>query len=280
MASKLFISVGETCAYFTLRETYEYVRCSRGVVVNGVFSGDTSKEVRSFHHFNLSQNAEEAVRKAKEYADMVGLELVNGNVDAIQRDMREIQRASAEELKQRAEQELQWKAEREAKYAEENEKHRANLMERNIVSFGKYRGTPIAIEQMDVGYLTWVVSKEFDFEDNSLMKLLAQVIRERFSHLLLPSLHPTAYVGSIGQRVNLDVVVVRVSTYDRPRYNGWGEETVSIITMATQKGECVVSKSAKFFAKVGEHLSIKATIKDHSLYQGQAQTIVQRVVAK
>ena len=42
-------------------------------------------------------------------------------------------------------------------------------------------------------------------------------------------------------------------------------------------GACLVSKSGAFYAEEGEELKIKATVKEHAEYLGQAQTVVQRI---
>ena len=49
-----------------------------------------------------------------------------------------------------------------------------------------------------------------------------------------------------------------------------------IVIMRDDSGACVVSKGA-FYAEVGEKLTIKATVKEHDEYKGQAQTRVMRV---
>jgi hypothetical protein len=54
---RLFIGIGLTNAYFTLRETYlhtSYVpgEGQWGNFVNGVYQGQVITEVRSHHHFN------------------------------------------------------------------------------------------------------------------------------------------------------------------------------------------------------------------------------------
>ena len=57
-------------AFYTLRETYLHRTYVPGdgpggnAVVNGVYQGTVLEEVRSFHHFNLSTDADEAFAKA------------------------------------------------------------------------------------------------------------------------------------------------------------------------------------------------------------------------
>jgi len=70
----LFIDIGADNHFYTLRETYlhtTYVRPGEmgNAIVNGVYQGTIAEEVRSFHHFNLSQNPEDAIAKAKSFAE-------------------------------------------------------------------------------------------------------------------------------------------------------------------------------------------------------------------
>lgn len=85
------------------------------------------------------------------------------------------------------------------------------------------------------------------------------------------------HVGTIGKRETFTVTVDRIASFDRPRFNAFGMETVWIITLRDDNGNAIVSKSASFYAERGESLKIKATVKDHSSYDGEQQTIVQRI---
>lgn len=85
------------------------------------------------------------------------------------------------------------------------------------------------------------------------------------------------HTGTVGKRQTFTATVVRVSSYARPRYASYGDETVWIISMTDTEGNTLVSKSASFHAPKGETLTFKATVKDHDEYQGERQTIVQRI---
>ena len=45
------------------------------------------------------------------------------------------------------------------------------------------------------------------------------------------------------KRVNIDLTLVRVNSYDRPAYSGYGFETVYIYTFADENGNCFVWKT-------------------------------------
>lgn len=278
----LFIGIGANYNFFTLRETYLHTSYIPGpgdfgnAVVNGVYQGSNETEVRSFHHFNLSTDADEAFAKATEHAAEMGLELISKREDlAIQ--MSEIRRANAEELAARAraqaEREAQWALER----AQRDEAERADI-ERGIISFGrKFQGAPKRIEEVDSGYLAWIVKMEHEFEEGSKMRALAVAIRTRFSHLLPRTPERDLFVGEEGKREVFSVEVLRVHTFHRPAFGApWRDEAVHIVTFITPEGACLVSKGS-FRAVKGETMKIKATVKQHDRYEGQAQTVIQRI---
>lgn len=91
----------------------------------------------------------------------------------------------------------------------------------------------------------------------------------------------SGFVGTIGKRLkNVPVTVVRIASYDRARLYGYGAfETVWIVTMRDEAGNAIVSKTPRFRPDVGEKLVISATVKEHSEFNGEKQTIVQRIVA-
>jgi len=84
------------------------------------------------------------------------------------------------------------------------------------------------------------------------------------------------YVGQPGERLTLRVTVERIYSFERPAFNRAGYEVSHIVTMRDEAGNCVVSKG-RFHAERGESFTIKATVKEHSEYRDQRQTIVQRV---
>jgi hypothetical protein len=89
------------------------------------------------------------------------------------------------------------------------------------------------------------------------------------------------HVGKVGERVEIAVTVERVAKYERPSFsNPRYTDTVFIITMRDADGNALVSKTPSFHAEAGEQLTIKATIKEHSEYNGEQQTVLQRIKVK
>lgn len=259
---KLFIGIGATNAFYTLRETYLYEHW-----VGSQSEGRMVREIRSHHHFNLSIDLDEALAKASEDAERMGLPLETDRAK-LEQEMREIKRATAEQLAERE----KYIAQQAAWYLEMRAQRDAECRTKILageVSFGRFQGQQI--ENLPRDYLTWLAKKQPEFEEGSLMRLLADVVRDKHSDKLLPEPDPDRTTGEVGDRVTLEVDVLR----NFPVQSDFG--TLYIITMVTADRVCVVSKSTSFYAKVGEHLKIKATVRSHDTYKGQAQTRLQRI---
>lgn len=260
---KLFIGVGELVCFFTLRET-----CLK------VYQG--SLELSSFHHFNLSQDPDEAFEKASRAAESMAMELTTTRA-GLRDEMNAITRASAEELARRErayeERHARWAAEK----AEEEERWR-EIIRGGSFAFGRYHGLKFA--EAPRGYLTWLIDSVATFEEGSLMQFTAQeVVRQAQPGWALPKPDPILLLGAQKERLTLDVTVVSVRTFLRDRFNGCGREMVYVVTMVDRATRaCLLSISTAFAPKEGAELLIKGTVKDHSKYRGQAQTVLQRIV--
>lgn len=274
----LFIDIGAKSHFYTLRQTYLHAIPGPGAAgnacVNGVYQG--TFEERSFHHFNLSQNAAEAIEKATEASLQLGVRFTAPTVADLQGQLDAVHRATADELAARELHYAAMRAEFQAQREEEKAEKFAGLLDGKF-TFGQHTGK--AFSAVPRGYLAWVVSKRDDFEPESLMRALADAIVSKFSHLLPPVMDLTAHVGEIGQRLVLDVEVVKLASFDRPKFGAdWLNETVWITTLMTADRACCVVMSPNFSANEGEKAQIKATIKAHDFYGHQAQTKLQRVV--
>lgn len=149
----LFISVGETGAMFTLRETYLHTYISYGRMC---------KEVRSFHHKNLGQTPEEAYKKAKEFADSNGLPL-NSSVENLKEELRKITRERAERQRKAIEEEQRIQAERDQKVHD--------FLSAGLIPFGMNYGRHF--KKVEVTYLQWLVRDIDSFEEGSTIKKTA-----------------------------------------------------------------------------------------------------------
>lgn len=267
----LVIGIGETSAYFTLRETYLHEQWVGGQ------DGYMDREIRSYHLFNLSQDAATAVEKAKAHSEVSGVELSHDiNTEHLQTQMREIHRATAEQLTAR---QASIQADRDA-YEAQQQAWDAEAREKinsGVFAIGPYVGKKFT--EAPLGYLNWLMDKVEDFEPDSIIRLTAEVAAEMHPELRLPRPDPEKVVGEVGKRMSFkDVKVIRSFSFMRPGFGYYDRpQTCYITTMVTTDGVCLVCFSSAFSPDVGEVISFKATVKEHSDYKGQAQTIIQRV---
>lgn len=268
---KMFIGVGAKGCFFTMRETYEHIAFiptgNGNSVVNGVYQGIEKTVIKSFHHVNLAIDADEAFAKAKLYAAEYGIELITTR-ETLEDEMNAIIRATADELNEQAAKAEAMRVENEALILE-REKQALEVINAGFFPFGKYCG--LSFYEAGHGYAVWLVGKKAEFEAGSLLLAIAEKIETKFSDLLEPQYDTAATVGEIGQRLTIDVEVMRVFSF----VGAWGQ--VNIVTMRTAEKVCVVAKGA-FSADAGKMLKIKATIKGFDDYKGQVQTKVNRVV--
>lgn len=265
----VYISIGKTDAFFTLRETYEHTIYIRGegdwgnAVINGVYQGSIIKEVRSSHIKNLSQNPDEAYAKAVDYSENNAIQLTTSR-ESLAEELRDIKRTNAEE---RERQEREWQARRDLweteRVAEQAEKFK--LIEEGIFPVGKFAGKKFT--DAPVSYINWLMNQEFDAP---LMVALSSAVKVKCADMMLPVPNKDAVLGIIGERITCKAIVTRVASFR----SDFG--VCHIVTMITPENVCLVSKGS-FHAEVGEKLEFKATVKKHDTYNGQAQTVINRV---
>lgn len=89
------------------------------------------------------------------------------------------------------------------------------------------------------------------------------------------------HVGTVGARIEVAVTVERIGSYERSMFAAsWEFETVWITTLRTDDGCAVVVKSPRFKPAQGARGTLRATVKEHANYKGEAQTVVQRPAFK
>lgn len=272
----LFISVGATGAMFTLRETFLQHISGGGdygnAVVNGVYQGSTV--VRSFHHCNLANTPDAAFQKAQEYSEQFGLKLVTTR-ERLAEELREIHRSSAEQMEAR-----RVRMEEEARLQSEQEEQRKveflaecrEKLNEGIFPFGRFAGTKLAELPRDYAY--WILGAEF--EEDTPMFLVQDCLRSLDLFPALPVADPISTVGQPKQRLTFNATVVKAIRFEREGWNG-GYEYCYVTTMVDDNKNCIVVFSPSFSAEIGDQLSFKATVKEHKSYNGQAQTVVQRL---
>ena len=266
----LYIGVGETGAFFTLRETALYPIPGPGpsgnAVINGVYQGTYG--LTSFHIQNLSQDPEEAFQKAREYSERVGLPLQNTGTEGLRDEMRKIHRATAEEMEARRKREeenrARWESDRQAR-----EVAKRDLASNGIFPFGPYIN--LKFQDSPRGYLSWFMDKRDEFEEGSLISHVADCIIRICPELALPKGDPDKFLGEEKQRIELEVFILRVI----PRYSDWGTSYLTV--MVDTETNANVCSSGAFCPEEETTLKIRGTVKNHDRWNGKAQTWIQRV---
>jgi hypothetical protein len=95
------------------------------------------------------------------------------------------------------------------------------------------------------------------------------------------------HVGEVGQKIEMKVKYIKSASWDVRFAQGyWGTSTQYIHTFVDEEGNILVWKTSNSLGKwidgnwkayhSGDQLILKGTIKDHSEYEGQKQTVLTR----
>ena len=99
------------------------------------------------------------------------------------------------------------------------------------------------------------------------------------------------FVGSVGDKVTLDVTLAFEATYEVSSFSGYGVTEMTVYGFKDEAGNVFIWKTGSVlcvekevkgrlvfdYAHKGDRVRIKATIKDHSEYKGTKQTVLTRV---
>ena len=85
------------------------------------------------------------------------------------------------------------------------------------------------------------------------------------------------HIGQVGDKIEMDVILDHRAWFDIPSFRGYGTDTMYIYTFRDDQGNAIVWKTSKGLVhENGQRLHLKATIKEHSEYDGEKQTIITR----
>lgn len=93
------------------------------------------------------------------------------------------------------------------------------------------------------------------------------------------------YLGEIGKRLEIEVTLVDVVSWEVPSYTPWGGEITKVLyKFEDASGNILVWFTTGFGLdaqqyQIGSIFKIKGTVKEHKEYQGNKQTVLQRVKA-
>lgn len=89
------------------------------------------------------------------------------------------------------------------------------------------------------------------------------------------------HIGQIGDKIELDVTLEKRAWFEIPSFRGFGTDTMHIYTFRNDHGDAIVWKTTSGIAfEKGTKLHLKGTIKDHSEYDDEKQTIITRCRVK
>lgn len=248
--SYLAIGIGLNNHYYTLREVW-------------YDDWNVEPQWRGNHIMNLSQNVDEAIEKAKYQSKLMAMEL-RASKEELEQEMFKIHRANAEELERREQEKEAKRLQREEQQAE-YVRGMIRKIDADMMPFGQYADQ--YFEDVPFSYIQWILKSQYD---DDVWYYLRHYLNLRHPEFILPVADPVAVIGNAGDKVELDVVVVKRAYFD----GQWGR--VYIVSMVSNKGVMLVSKGA-FCADVGRRIKIKGSIKGHAEYNGQMQSIIQRV---
>ncbi len=85
------------------------------------------------------------------------------------------------------------------------------------------------------------------------------------------------YVGEVGNRINTTCTYVGSPSYERKSFAGYGTETVYIHRFKDAAGNLMVWKTTRYLGlEEGATVTLTGTVKEHSEYNTEKQTILQR----
>jgi len=95
------------------------------------------------------------------------------------------------------------------------------------------------------------------------------------------------HVGNIGDRVEMTLTLDHTATWEQPSYAGYGTDTMHIHAFKDTDGNTFIWKTSNGVyvalgngqykvAEKGNTVTLKGTIKDHSEYDGEKQTVLTR----
>lgn len=276
----LFIDVGATGAMFTLRETYLHTVHIPGegpagnAVVNGVYQGSTHTEERSFHLRNLGQDPDEALAKASAIAAERGLRLSTTR-EGMAEALREIRRRSADEV-------LAAELARRLAIAEERDAGIMLALARRpvrVLDHPKHDGESIAdVARSDRSFLEWLAGRD---EQRVPLYELRRLYVETWLENHPAPVARREHLGRVGERLELDVEVLDTRLLES-HPDQWPATSKLLVKMIDEAGHVLTTfySGYEWRPKAGEAYRIRATVKDHREFRGQAETLVNRIKAE
>ncbi len=89
------------------------------------------------------------------------------------------------------------------------------------------------------------------------------------------------YVGDIGKKINTEAVSLYMATFEVKSFSGYGTETMRVYSFETSDRKMIVWKTSSYIPafEKGKSYLVAGTVKEHTNYRDNDQTILTRVKA-
>ncbi len=256
-----YISSGELTRMYTLRVRFEELAYARGEGGKPV----AYTVVRDWYITNLATEPCRAKAAAERHMEgRTDGRLFDGELESLDAIRR---RTSAEVEAARLASEYaaqQAQDEREAAYRAS----KMEYIEYGQWPFGQFKGE--RFENANDGYVVYFLG--LDAEDDAVLETLQNALRAQFGHLANLPTPNGEYFGEPKKRE--DITATLIASFGFQGYYGF----VHIQRFIAESGALLVYKgSAPVAADMGKPVTFKATVKSHDEYEGEAQTMIQRV---
>ena len=85
------------------------------------------------------------------------------------------------------------------------------------------------------------------------------------------------HIGSVGDKIEMDVILEKNAWFDIPSFRGFGTDTMHIYTFRDENGNAIIWKTSKGLGiESGTKVHLKGQIKEHSEYSDEKQTVLTR----
>lgn len=94
------------------------------------------------------------------------------------------------------------------------------------------------------------------------------------------------YIGKVGERIEIEVTLEKIATYERPSFRGYGTELALIYIFKQGDNKIVWNTSTALGrwnerdewepVEEGNTITLRGTVKDHSEYKEEKQTVLTR----
>ena len=153
-----------------------------------------------------------------------------------------------------------------------------NLLGWHMPNAEGYDAVPVQIEKITQHLWNGRLDYINDYKE---INGLVNKLKDEAKQALEPRGKVSEHIGNIGDRIDFEADLVNCFTFDVPGYMSWETEIMHIYKFKTAEGNIVVWKTTSYIKEYFEddvkHFKFKGTVKEHSEYKGEKQTVLNRV---